>query len=411
MANERIGLTDAVGYGPVWPHKVMSEYQYYEFQAIDRRLTEAEMRTLRGCSTRAQITPTSFVNEYNWGDFKGDADAWMERYFDAFLHFANWGTRILKLRLSARVLDPKSVHAYFDGYRSTFRQKGDHVILTFSSELDGGDEPYELEGGGLLSSLIPLRAELARGDRRALYLAWLASIGESHVGDDTTEPPVPAGLGELNGSLQALADFLRVDPDLIDVAAQASAPREEGPLQRDVVAAWVAGLSPSEKDEIVTRLIVAPEECGSLPAELLQRYLEADKAGRLAPSQARESPRTVGELLRATEEWATQREQAAAGKAAEAKAQRERETAAARVRHLDQLAGGETRLWAAVESLAATRLPQSYDQAVSHLVDLRDLAARKGRDESNDFATRLEHFRTTHARKPSLLDRLERAGL
>lgn len=67
----------------------MSEYQYYEFQAIDRRLSTGEMAKLRSFSTRARITPTSFVNEYQWGDFKGDKDAWMERYFDAFLYFAN----------------------------------------------------------------------------------------------------------------------------------------------------------------------------------------------------------------------------------------------------------------------------------------------------------------------------------
>jgi len=41
----------------------MSEYQYYEFQALDRPLTQPQMRELRGFSTRAKITPTRFVNE------------------------------------------------------------------------------------------------------------------------------------------------------------------------------------------------------------------------------------------------------------------------------------------------------------------------------------------------------------
>ena len=36
----------------------MSEYQYYEFQAIDRPLSERERRALRACSTRATITST-----------------------------------------------------------------------------------------------------------------------------------------------------------------------------------------------------------------------------------------------------------------------------------------------------------------------------------------------------------------
>ena len=76
----------------------MSEYQYYEFQAIDRPLTTAEMQELRSYSTRAIITATSFINHYEWGSFKGDEDAWMAKYFDAFLYLANWGTHVLKLR-------------------------------------------------------------------------------------------------------------------------------------------------------------------------------------------------------------------------------------------------------------------------------------------------------------------------
>ncbi|MBM3335361.1 hypothetical protein FJY63_11930 [Candidatus Sumerlaeota bacterium] len=48
----------------------MSEYQYYEFQAIDRPLGEREMDQLRALSSRAEITPTSFTNTYNWGGFK-----------------------------------------------------------------------------------------------------------------------------------------------------------------------------------------------------------------------------------------------------------------------------------------------------------------------------------------------------
>ena len=56
----------------------MSEYQYYEFQAVDRPLTNRQMNVLRGYSSRAQITPSSFVNVYNYGDFRGNPDKFME---------------------------------------------------------------------------------------------------------------------------------------------------------------------------------------------------------------------------------------------------------------------------------------------------------------------------------------------
>jgi hypothetical protein len=61
----------------------MSEYQYYEFAAVDKPLNEKDMRTLRNLSSRAQITPSSFVNEYNWGNFKGNPLKLMEKYFES----------------------------------------------------------------------------------------------------------------------------------------------------------------------------------------------------------------------------------------------------------------------------------------------------------------------------------------
>ncbi len=45
----------------------MSEYQYYEFQAIDQPLDERAQRDLRDISSRATITATSFTNTYSWG--------------------------------------------------------------------------------------------------------------------------------------------------------------------------------------------------------------------------------------------------------------------------------------------------------------------------------------------------------
>ena len=77
----------------------MSEYQYYDFRAIDRALTKAEMAELRSVSTRAVITSTSFTNHYEWGDLKADPLKLLEKYFDTFLYVANWGTRELYLRL------------------------------------------------------------------------------------------------------------------------------------------------------------------------------------------------------------------------------------------------------------------------------------------------------------------------
>ena len=64
----------------------MSEYQYYEFLAVDRPLSTEEIRELRKLSTRAENTATRFTNTYSYGDFRGSPEDMMEKYFDAHVY-------------------------------------------------------------------------------------------------------------------------------------------------------------------------------------------------------------------------------------------------------------------------------------------------------------------------------------
>ncbi len=148
----------------------MSEYQYYEFQAIDKPLSEKDMDSLGDLSSRAIITPTSFINEYNYGDFRGNPLKLMEKYFDAFLYVANWGTRWVMFRVPRKLIDVDLAKEYCLGDSATIHEKGEYLIFEFTSET----EDYEWEEGeGWLSSLISLRSDILHGDYRCLYLAWL----------------------------------------------------------------------------------------------------------------------------------------------------------------------------------------------------------------------------------------------
>jgi hypothetical protein len=379
--------------------KFMSEYQYYEFQAIDRPLTDKEMGELRSYSTRARITPTSFVNDYSWGSFKGNADAWMESYFDAFLYLANWGTHILKLRLPFQLLDPATAKEYCGGDSAFVREKAGKVVVSFVSEDEEGGDWVE----GHLSSMISVRTELARGDLRALYLGWLLRAQSGELDDENVEPPVPSGLGKLSASLESLAEFLRIDGDLLHVAAEASPSREDSALNRDEIRAWVGKLASKEKDALIASLIVDSDH--ALVTELLQRFLKERAAGGADPAT---TGRTVGQLLRAAEEYTEKRKRIEAEKRAKEKASRGREAAIAREKHLDSIIGREPKLWAEVDTLIATKQPKSYDQALKLLVDLQDLDAR---GKGGDFRQRMEALRHAHARKPSFIERLRKAGL
>jgi hypothetical protein len=181
----------------------MSEYQYYEFLAVDRPLTAAEQAEVRQLSTRARITATSFTNEYHWGDFRGDPHLMMQRYYDAHLYLANWGTHQIMLRVPRTLLSPKIAEQYsVDGHVGVTAAP-ESMILDLISEDDSGEWVEGAEDS--LSAIVGVRSELATGDLRGLYLAWLSAYGEWERDEDAfgdedeeaVEPPVPAGLGSL----------------------------------------------------------------------------------------------------------------------------------------------------------------------------------------------------------------------
>jgi hypothetical protein len=117
----------------------MSEYRYYEFLAVDRPLDERQQAEVRALSTRARITATSFTNEYQWGNFRGDPRKMMERYYDAHLYVTDWGTHQLMLRLPSALLSLEVAEQYCLDPHVTSWAAGENVILDLTSEDEGGD--------------------------------------------------------------------------------------------------------------------------------------------------------------------------------------------------------------------------------------------------------------------------------
>ena len=309
------------------------------------------------------------MNHYEWGDFKGDPSLWMEKYFDAFVYVANWGTHELSFRLPRSVLDLKTAKRYCGSREASARSTGSFVILEFLSQQDGGDDEED-DGSGWLPSLIPLRNDLALGDHRALYCAWLLSVQSRDLKEDATEPPVPAGLKHLTAPLEAFADFLRLDEHLLSVAAARSPELDASSSDQDLER-WIAALPEAEKTEWLLRLAGGKEL--HLKGEFLRRFRESHPPAK--PESGRESPRTVGELLAAADRLAEQGRREAAERVAAERVRREREEAEARERYLVYL---------------AKRL-------------------RQGR--ADEVKARLLQLCQEHAKKPRFLDRLRAAGL
>lgn len=290
----------------------MSEYQYYEFLALDRPLTTAEQAEVGRLSTRATITATSFTNEYHWGDFRGSPHELMELYYDAHLYFANWGTRRVMFRLPRPLLDPELAAQYGVDPQVTVSATPDHVILDIYSDDEPGYDDEDLQVS--LSAVVGARSELADGDLRPLYLAWLSGYGAWERDEDAfddedegiAEPPVPAGLRTLTASQHALADFLRIDADLLDVAAETSPALPKVRHDPGALAARIAALPASEKDRLLG--LVAADQATLARRELLRGF-------RGQPGDDSKSPprRTVAELLDTAWQHRQQREQKAAG--------------------------------------------------------------------------------------------------
>jgi hypothetical protein len=385
----------------------VSEYQYYEFQAIDKPLTEKQMIELRALSSRATITPTSFTNHYEWGNFKGDPHKLMTDYFDAHLYLANWGTHWFMLRFPRRLLDEKTAAAYCRAESATVDAKCEWTILGFVSEDEDGD--WEDTGEGSLASLIPLRADILAGDLRCLYLGWLLCAQSGELDDEELEPTLPPGcpsLRELSASLEAFADFLRIDPDLIAVAAEGLPDAAASQPTRDDLSAWVRTLPAAEKDGLLLRLVEG--EGASLRWELLKRFREERSP---AESAARQNVRrrTVAQLMDLRDAREKERTRREAEEKARRAARLAEQQAQARAKHLDGLVGREAQLWTQAEALIRTKQPKKYDEAAALLTDLRDLAARQGTPA--DFRSRLAELRGRHSQKPSLLRRLRQAGI
>jgi hypothetical protein len=203
----------------------MSEYQYYEFQAIDRSLTPEEQAAVAALSSRTETHPWRAVFTYSWSDFPGNAKEILAQYYDALLYLTNWGSRELMFRFPRDLVDLNQLQSYdveTTDYPSdviTISSHGEYAILDIRLDAEQGLGWIEGEGG--LGTLLELREALLRGDLRVLYLAWLKGITlADDVDEKALEPPIPPGLDELTPGLDAFVELFDVDPVMIRAAVK-----------------------------------------------------------------------------------------------------------------------------------------------------------------------------------------------
>jgi hypothetical protein len=370
-------------------NNVMSEYQYYEFQAIDRVLTREEMAVIDKISSRTSPTPSMAAFTYHYGDFKADEEEILTRYYDAMLYMSNWGTRRLMFRFAAKAVDFEAMRRYAVGDLIGIKKVGDFVILDISpynEEPSGG----WLEGEGILSQMLSLRADLIARDYRTLYLAWLVGIDICVHADEDLEPPVPDGLGELGTAHETFIDFFELREDLVAVAATSSKPLQ-APQEVDLKA-QIALLTAEQKDDYLFRL--AQGEPG-LQA-IFRQCLQGD-SNESVPTENR-GHRSAADLQQLGEEAEERR--VAATKAAKEKA---------RIEKLQKVVKQKDALWKEVYALIDRRTPRNYADAVEILIDLKAAAEMQGALPA--FQARIAELRLQYKSLSSLRDKMKEAGL
>jgi hypothetical protein len=283
----------------------MSEYQYVAFRAIDGPVSDKNLEFMRRQSTRAEITPWEFTNEYHFGDFHGDAAEMLRRGYDFHLHYANFGTRRLMIRLPQGLPDAGTAALYFEEDSLYFLKdkRGPGGILCIEPFFEAGKLEEEWDVEEMVERLLALRAELLDGDLRPLYLAHLAVASDSnHDPDEEKEGPVPAGLDKLTAAQRALTDFYCQGDALLVAAARNSPPLPGRAGSANPYTAWLQ--RQPETSKVAWLAAWLADARSPVRREILTAY-QKDQSAPSWPTVP--SDRTVAELQAAAEEIQNQK--------------------------------------------------------------------------------------------------------
>jgi hypothetical protein len=383
----------------------MSEYQYYEFQSVDRRLTQSEQEAISKLSSRAQISSSRAIFVYSYGDLPGNEKQLLIKYFDAMFYIANWGSLQLMFRFPKGLIDIELMRKYCIEDIVEVSEINNFVVLEISINEEEGFDGW-IEGEGSLSSLIGLRQEILQGDYRLLYLAWLKGItyldelddededdDEENEDDENDEeglePPVPPNFGKLSSSLQAFIDIFEVDEHLLKAAISASVAKPSIP--ESSIKEAIKKLNRSEVDTFLMRLLKGES---NLSIELSKKL-----SGMIEVRQEKNpGKRTIRQLLASAEKEEKKEEE-----------RRGQEAKAARIRDLEALAKRETAAWEDIDALIQKGTSSSYDEVVLLLLKLQDLADYQ--KQTVKFFTRVQQLHNKYSSRSGLKRRLLKANL
>jgi hypothetical protein len=206
--------------------------------------------------------------------------------------------------------------------------------------------------------------------------------------------------------LDSLANFLGIDFDLIAAAAEQSQDESQLRISSVEILIWVRSLPETEKDSLLARII---EDDTSHPEAVLRQRVFSEIQAKYPATVSSAPRRTTAQILARADAITKNRQRIKREAAERERIRREQEQAEQRRRHLESLRGRETDLWTEANQLIVTKRPRNYDEAISILQDLRELAGKDG--ASSAFHQRMQSLCREHASKPALLEKFQKAKL
>jgi hypothetical protein len=94
----------------------MSEFQYHEWQTVDRVLSAEEQAAVRGLSSHIEVSASRAIVTYHWSSFRHDPKQVLLNYFDAYLYLANWGSLRLMFRFPTGLLEETDIAEIKEGF-------------------------------------------------------------------------------------------------------------------------------------------------------------------------------------------------------------------------------------------------------------------------------------------------------
>ena len=374
----------------------MSEYQYFEWQTVDRLLTEAEQEDVSDLSSHIDVSSSRAVVTYAYGSFKHDPRKVLARFFDAHLYLANWGSRCLMFRFPSGLVNGNMIVPYCIQDRITFRTMNAFDVLDMDlSEEEGGGW---IDDDGSLSGLISLRNDILQGDYRSVYLAWLKvmSVQDGYLprrrksrAQTPMAPAIPAGLKQLTPALRRFVEQFDIPTSLLEAAAEHS-PELAQTVTMDFKP-LVAKLTREQCDRFLCRLA----QGDATVSMELKKQLHAMEP---CPQSFAGPGRSIDELLKRADAIESAR-----------KRREEREARRKHEAEMKDLADRETATWQQVDSLVALKQTKSYDDAIRLLAKLAQLAEFRGSQE--DYRLRVNDLCERYKRLSGFRLRVQRANL